>query len=85
MNFGMMHSSHQIIDAIIAGTRLGLPSVKSYLESRILKAEHPLLLLSYPKINESQIRSCPAIEGDYGIITASTWGRVSDVTNNLFK
>ena len=51
MNFGLMHSSHQIIDALIVGTRLGLPSVKSYLESRIMKTEHPLLLMSYPKIN----------------------------------
>ena len=53
MNFGMMHSSHQIIDALIMGTALGLPSVKSYLDSRIMKAEHPLLAMSYPKIQES--------------------------------
>ena len=33
MKYSMMHSSNQIIDALIEGTRLGLPSVKSYLES----------------------------------------------------
>ena len=34
-DYGILHCSQQIIDALIVGTRLGLPSVKIYLESRI--------------------------------------------------
>ena len=34
-HYEALHSSHQIIDSLIEGTRLGLPAVKNYMESRV--------------------------------------------------
>ena len=30
------------------------------------------------------LRKCPAISGEYGAITASAWGRTSEITSELF-
>ena len=73
-DYGLLHSSQQIIDAVIEGTRLGLPSVKVFLESRFKRASHSMLPFSQPQINEGQRRTCPAIEGEYGYAIAPIWG-----------
>ena len=44
--YGIMHCSQSIVKSIIQGTRSGLPAVKKYLDSRVIKTEHPLLHLS---------------------------------------
>ena len=75
----MLHSSQQILDALIVGSSLGLPAVKSYLDSRIKQTDHPLLGLAHPKINVSYLKTCTAIDGDYGTITASIYGPVSKI------
>ena len=43
---GLLHSSPQIIDAVIKATELGIPEIKGYLESRIRTAEHPHMRFS---------------------------------------
>ena len=48
--YGLLHSSLTITDALIEGVRLGLPAVKKFLDSRIIVAAHPLLARNYPKI-----------------------------------
>ena len=50
---GLLHSSQQVMDALIAGTKLGLPAVMEYLESRLMKVEHDLLESSHPRIENS--------------------------------
>ena len=34
-DYGLFHSSHFMMDAIIEGTKQGLPSIKDYLDSRM--------------------------------------------------
>ena len=48
MDYSLLHCSLTITDALIEGTRLGLPAVKSYLDSRVKTAEHSLLAPSHP-------------------------------------
>ena len=45
-NYSFMHCSQSIVDAIIQGSRIGLPAIKTYLESRIDTTDHPLIGLS---------------------------------------
>ena len=38
------------MDVMIEGTRMGLPAIKIYIESRFFVTEHPLLGLSHKKM-----------------------------------
>ena len=49
-DYKLLHSSKQIIDAVIEATRIGLPSVKGYLEGRILVSDNPMMRSSYPRL-----------------------------------
>ena len=84
-DYKILHSSKQIIDAVIEATRIGLPSVKGYLEGRILISDHPMMQFSYPRLRKNVRRDCPAIQGEYGCVTASIWGRLNPITDRLFK
>ena len=42
-NYSFMHSSHQIKDAVTMATKVSLPTIKKYLESRLIKPEHSFL------------------------------------------
>ena len=74
-----------INDALIEGTRLGLPAVKTYLESRMKPTQHPLLGLSQKLMETNSMRTSLAIEGEYGYIEASIWGAESEFKDKLFK
>lgn len=82
---GLLHSSQNTMDAVIKAVKLGLPAVKGYLESRVMKVEHDLMPFSHPRLKSAVRRSCPAIKGEYGYTTAPIFGKVSDITDNLFK
>jgi len=84
-DYGLLHSSQLVVDAVIKATKIGLPAVKSYLESRIIRAQHSLLPFSHPRLKNKVRRECPAIHGEYGYTTAPIWGKVSDITGDLFK
>jgi len=64
---------------------MGLPGVKSYMDSRIGRTEHARLSLSHKKIETEYLRECPAIEGEYGYVEAPMWGAESDLQSNLFR
>lgn len=66
-DYGLLHSSPQILDAVIEGTRLGLPSVKNFIESRMITCEHPLLPFSQRRLSSKFRRTAPSIKGDYGV------------------
>ena len=83
MDYSLLHCSLTITDALIEGTRLGLPAVKSYLDSRVMTAEHSLLAPSHPKLNKNYLRKCDAIEGEYGYVVAPIWGRTYHITGTL--
>ena len=68
--YGMMHCSQSIVEAMMEATRLGLPSAKTYFESRVSTTEHPLLGLSQFKMEDKKLRQSTAVEGDYGIVEA---------------
>lgn len=72
-------------DALIEGVRLGLPAVKNYLDSRIIAAAHPLLALSHPKMIKKHLRTCDAIDGEYGYVEAPIWGRTSQISDQIFQ
>lgn len=84
-SYGMMNSSQAILDALIEGVRSGLPAAKDYLDSRIFRTEHPLLATSHHPLDSKFLRTCPAMSGDYAVVLAPTWGKVSDITNMVFK
>ena len=83
-NYRLLHSSQSILDALILGTRLGLPNVKTYLESRIFQTDHKLLALSHPRIDSKYLKECTAIDGAYGTTTASIFGSVNDLKGGIF-
>ena len=39
-NYGFMHSSFFIVEAVIRATELGLPAIKDYLERRLKSIDH---------------------------------------------
>jgi len=82
--YGVLHSSQQILDAVIQATRIGLPSIKLYLESRLKKTLHPMLQPNQRRIRQEISRSSPAMGGDYGLVTAPVLGTVTDITSRLF-
>ena len=47
-DFGMMHSSPLVTEALIVAVKQGLPAVIPYLDSRIFEAEHALITNSHP-------------------------------------
>jgi len=83
--YGLLHCSQSITDALIVGTRLGLPAVKSYLESRVRITEHKLLVLSQTTMQDGRLRKSDAIEGEYGYVEAPIWGSARNITSDLFK
>ena len=84
-DYGLLHSSQLVIDAVLKSIRIGLPAVKGYLDSRIMIAEHPLLPESMPRLKSKNRRYSEAIKGWYGYKTAPIAGRVSLITDDLFK
>ena len=64
---------------------MGLPAIKEYMDSRHGMTEHPLLGLSHKKMNADKLRTCPAIEGEYGYVEAPMWGSESQFTKELFR
>ena len=60
-DFGLLHSSQNVMEAVIEATKLGLPAVKGYLESRVIRTEHSLMPFSHPRLLKEVRRECPAI------------------------
>lgn len=59
--------------------------MKNYLESRVKATKHPLLAMSYPKMDVKYVRESDAIDGEYGTVTAQVFGPVSDIKDKIFK
>ena len=77
-DYGFMHSSHTIIEAVIEAIRVELPSIGSYLDSRIVHVPHLFQSMTQPEIRESCIRETPAM-GEYGYTRANIWFPEQDV------
>ena len=62
-----MHSSQIVHEAIIKATRLGLPSIGDYLESRMIKPRHCFESSTQYSIKKSCLNDTPSM-GEYGLI-----------------
>ena len=65
--YGFMHSSYQVTEALILATRLALPGVAEYLESRLIDVEHQFPVNTQRSIKWGRLRNCKAL-GDYGYL-----------------
>ena len=65
--YGFMHSSYFTTDAVNAALRLGLDSIKGYLESRLQNVEHCFEAKTLNGIRKSKSETSPSM-GLYGKI-----------------
>ena len=71
-DYGFMHSSHFTTAAVIEATRLGLPSMKEYLDQRLKLVEHSFDSKTQQAIKASCIKSNHAM-GEYGSLLTKIW------------
>ena len=84
-DYNCLHHSHQIVDSLIEATRISLSGARVYLDSRLLRAKHPLLSTSQPNIHPKRLREYKDGSGQYGILQEKVFGPFSDITSNLFE
>ena len=63
--YDYMHSSQILHESVIKATRLGLPSIGDYLESRLIKPEHIFESSTQHSIREKCLHWSPSM-GFYG-------------------
>ena len=63
--YGFMHCSYQISEALIRATRLALPSIGDYFESRLKKVKHFFKSTTQRDINPENRMESPSM-GEYG-------------------
>ena len=70
--YGFMHSSSLVNEAIINAVEISLPSIGAYLDSRLIKVEHSFESKTQHAIKEESQRNVAAL-GDYGICEVDIW------------
>ena len=63
-NYGIMHSSQFISDAVIEATRLGLYSIKDYIDLRLKNVDHLFDSKIQFGIKKTRLKENPAM-GEY--------------------
>ena len=64
-DYGFMHSSYQVTEALILATKVALPGVAEYLESRLQDVKHEFKINTQSAIKRNRLRNSSAI-GLYG-------------------
>ena len=79
-----MHSSYQVTEALILATKLALPGVSDYLESRLQDVKHEFLINTQSAIKKSQMRHSSAV-GHYGHVQSPVCGSENAIKESLFQ
>ena len=83
-DYGLMHSSHFINEAIIKATRLGLEPMSDYFDSRLQKVSHCFDSTTQLPILDSVKKESPTF-GTYGSITTPIWHNEGLIRNQMFS
>ena len=82
-DYGFMHSSHFTTAAVIEATRLGLPSMKEYLDQRLKHIEHSFDSKTHNQIKKSCKKENFAM-GEYGSLLTEIWVPEHKIKDQLF-
>ena len=75
-DYGFLHSSHFITDAVIEATRQGLPSMREFLDARLKDIKHCFDSKTQKAIKE--IKKTPEM-GEYGLLLTEIWAPESEI------
>ena len=64
-SYNFMHCSHFISEAVIKATKLGLESVRAYLDSQLCTIDHSFISQTEKAIYDKQTKEIPSME--YGL------------------
>lgn len=79
-----MHSSYQVTEALILGTKLALQGVAEYLESRLQDVKHEFPINTQNSIKPRKIRQGQSM-GKYGLFQTPVCGSESTIKQSLFS
>ena len=82
-NYGFMHSSYFITNAVIEATKEGLKSMLVYLDSRYQEVYHTFDQKTQHDIKDSMTFDAPAV-GEYGMLATKIWAPESAIKKDLF-
>ena len=83
-DYGLMHSSHFINEAIIKATRLGLEPMSDYFDSCLHKVSHCFDSTTQQPILDSVKKESPTF-GTYGSITTPIWHNEGEIRHQMFS
>ena len=83
-DYGFMHSSYFITDAVIEASKLYINNIGDYLDSRIMKVSHSFKTSTQHEIKSSRLRESPEY-GEYGYSLCPLWVEESRVTDQVFE
>ena len=66
-DYGFLHSSHFITDAVIEATRQGLPSMREYFDARLKNIQHFFHFKTQKGIKKELTKSTSKM-GEYGCL-----------------
>ena len=81
--YGFMHSSQFITEAVIAATRLGLESLREYLETRMMRVDHCFPNNTQHDIDSDHLFENPAMN-EYGRLKTQIWKSEKVIQDQLF-
>ena len=81
--YGFMHSSFQITEALIKATILPLPGVGKYLESRLKDVKHQFVINAPKALKSSRMRFGSQL-GEYGFLQTPVCGSEAIIEDALF-
>ena len=82
-DYGFMHSSSFIIEAVTKATKMSLPSIFQYLENRSKSVQHCFFSKTEHGLNGKYVKSSPSM-GDYALLKTEIWVPESDIRNKIF-
>jgi len=83
-DYGFMHSSFQITEAVIQGIKLALPSIGDYLNSRLISVNQSFASGAHRAIKKNRIRKTP-VSGEYGYLNTSIWAPENEMKKEMFE
>ena len=82
-DYGYMHSSQIIHEAIIKATKIGLKNIGAYLESRMMKVTHCFESSTQHMIRKDRIKKTPSM-GLFGLIESNVWEPEEKMKEEMF-
>ena len=83
-DYGFMHSSFFIVEAVTKATQKGLPAILDYLDHRMKTIDHGFDSKTEHAILHDQVQNSPSM-GDYGRMFTNIWISESVIRDTLFN